>query len=119
MNKMSEILEGLIKRTAEEKLAWQTSADPNAFVTAVGGISIVIRSFDRSLGESHRLEIQNDRGITVQVLQTRNQFIPIHTEDTATSEQSQELRRLFNLARKSALKLDSTLDQLAKSLASY
>ena len=118
MSRISEILEGLINRTEEEKLVWQTSADSNAFVTAVGAISVVVRSLDRTLGERHRLEIQNDEGITVQVLQTPDTFGFTTTEYEATPEQDRELSRLFILARRSALKTDTTLEELAKRLAS-
>ncbi|MCY4653064.1 MAG: hypothetical protein OXC95_07860 [Dehalococcoidia bacterium] len=119
MSRIDEVLEGLINRTAEEKLAWQTSADTNAFVAAVGGISIVIRSQNRILIIRHRLEIQNDDGTTVQVLQTRDDSELVSTEDDATPEQARKLSHLYALARRSALKTDTTLDELAESLANF
>ena len=118
MNRMSDILNGLINRTEEEKLTWKTSIDKSSFITSVDTIGIIIRSFGSGWNERYRLEIQNDDGITVQVLQTPDYYVRgVEPQDDGTKEQAEELSRLFILARRSALKTDLTLEKLAESLA--
>ncbi len=125
MSRMSDILKGLINRTEEEKLTWRTSADTNAFVTSVDTISVVVRSsvirssLNSLFSEIHRLEIQNDKGITVEVLETPAHAQIIGRGSDATAEEAEELSRLFKLARRSALDTDSTLDKLATNLANF
>ena len=114
MNKISEILDGLINRTEEGKLTWQTTVNRDTFITAVGTIGIRVKLLDDFL-EIHRIEIQNDEGLTVQVLQTSG--LIKGSKNDATPEQAQQLSQLFALARSSALNTDLTLEQLAKSLA--
>ena len=116
MDRMSEILEGLNKRTEEGKLTWRTGVGLDSFITSVDDIVIFIREeFDGR----HRLSIVNDAGATARELQTPISLEDEQWEDDATPEQARELSRLFALARNSALKTDSTLEQLAKSLANY
>lgn len=116
MDRMSEILEGLNKRTEEGKLTWRTGVGLDSFITSVDDIVIFIREeFDGR----HRLSIVNDAGATARELQTPISLEDEQSEDDATPEQARELSRLFALARNSALKTDSTLEQLAKSLANY
>ncbi len=116
MDRMTTILDGLINRTAEDKLNWRTSADTNAYVAIVSDISIVVRSFDSILSERYRLEIQNDKGITVEVLETPDIASVYSKESDATEEEAHKLEHLFRLARRSALDTDLTLEKLANSL---
>ena len=116
MDRISEILEGLIKRTEEGKLTWQTPVNPDTFITAVDTIGIVVKLQDDFL-ETYRIEIQNDEGVTVQVLQTPDSLRRVKAENEVTPEQAQKLSRIFTLARSSALNSDLTLKKLAESLA--
>ena len=116
MNRISEILDGLINRTEEGKLTWSATVNRNTFITAVGTIGIVVKLLDDFL-EIYRIEIQNDEGITIHILQTPHLSKGAKTENEATPEQARKLSRLFTLARNSALNADLTLEQLAKSLA--
>lgn len=119
MSKMSVILKGLVDRTEEGKLTWTSSVSSDEFITSVDTISVVVKSIENILGEMHRLEIQDDKGLTVEVLQTPDRTDPIKRDSDATPEQSQELKRLFVLARRSALDTDSTLEKLANSLSNF
>lgn len=126
MSKMSMILKGLVDRTDEGKLTWRSSVDENVFITAVDAISIAISSIGSARDlkgirqERYRLEIQNDEGITVEVLETPDYNRVFQSRETdATAEESEELRHLFILARRSALNADLTLDKLANSLSSF
>ena len=116
MDRISEILEGLIKRTEEGKLTWRTSVNPDTFITAVDTIGIVVKLQDDFL-ETYRIEIQNDEGLTVQVLQTPDSLRRVKAENEVNPEQAQELSRIFALARSSALNSDLTLKKLAENLA--
>ena len=116
MDRMTTILDGLINRTEEDKLQWRTSADTNAYVALVDDISVVVRSLDSLLNDRYRIEIQNDKGITVEVLQTTDEFTIVSSDTYADTTQADKLGCLFRLARRSALDTDATLDRLANSL---
>ena len=122
MNRMTRILEGLVKRTEEGKLEWDTSSDDEEFLTAVGVIAVVVKrlrecSMDGT--ERHQLIIMNDGGATVETLETESDYTFLPTERCATPVQAQKMARLFTLARRSALNSDSTLDELVKSLEDF
>ena len=108
-------MQGLIERTEEEELSWKTSVDSNAFIAAVDTTGIIVRMLDDFL-EIYRLEILNDYGVTVIVLETPDPMRKVPKESSATHEQAAELRRLFVLARQSALDVDTTLEKLARDL---
>ena len=99
---LDQILDGLIQRTSEGKLHWSISVRDNQFVTSVDAISIVIRR----QRELYQLEILDEAGQTVETLQSVG----------ALPGQREKLLRLFTLARRSGLKVDSTLEKLAKAL---
>ena len=119
MSRMDDVLRGLIKRTEEGKLNWRTSVDTRGFFSAVDTTSIVVRQLGRNFlpsQERHRLEILNDQGITVEILETQDNLESVPTERLATKEQAKDLSRLFALARRSALESDMTLEKLARNL---
>ena len=116
MSKMSTILQGLISLTEEGKLKWRTSIRKNAFLTAVDTTAVSIKELDE-FTERYRLEILNDDiGKTTVAVETDNTFGTIPQKSLATPEQSHDLRRLYELARLSALDPDPTLDKLARDL---
>ena len=122
MGNFARVLEGLINRTHEGKLNWHTTADPDRFMTAVDMIVVVVSRLSRgiSLGnERHRLEIVNDEGITVEVLETNDTLGLFPSERLPTAEQAEKLSQLFTLARRSALDTDATLEKLANSLDNF
>ena len=119
MGKIDDILVGLTERTDEGRLKWRTSADPDRFVAAVGDIAVVVSLVEQQgLGrdERFRLEILNDQGVTVEAIETIDSFGLIPAHRRATDEQAHHLDRLFTLARRSALDVDSTLDELVNNL---
>ena len=115
MSKMSTILQGLISRTEEGKLKWRTSIRKNAFLTAVDTTAVSIRVLDEFL-ELYRLEILNKEGFKTVTLETYDERELGYQGSVATSEQEKDLQHLFELARRSALDPDATLDKLAKDL---
>ena len=120
MTRIDDILLSLIKRTEEKKLKWRTSVDSQVFISAVDTIGIVVRRIGRRNypvnEEPHQLEILNDEGLTVEVLETGDDFGPVPPERLATGEQTKNLSCLYTLARSSALESDLTLEKLARNL---
>ena len=119
MDRMTTILEGLINRTEAGKMKWRTTINEDVFASAVDTTGVVIKLLSASSGftpERHRLEILNDNGVTAVVLETKDEIGMVPPEYQATYDQSLDLRRLFVLARQSALDTDSTLEKLARDL---
>ena len=110
MNELDKILDGLIQRTLDGKLRWSSTAFLNKFATSIDTISVTIGESSRSHGGitgRPRLEIFNERGDLAEVIQ-----IDIHS----SGEQYEKLDRLHELARRSALDIQATLEKLAKAL---
>lgn len=115
MSQMSTILQGLISRTEEGKLKWRTSIRKNVFLTAVDTTAVSIRKLDEFL-ELYRLEILNKEGFKTVTLETYDERDLGHQSSLATPQQAKDLQCLYELARRSALDPDSTLDKLASDL---
>ena len=112
-------MRGLINRTEEGKLNWQTSVNDDVFFASVDTTGVTIRSLGVEMivgPERHRLEVLNDNGVTAVVLETPDNYGLVPPENIATAEQAQDMNRLFVLARKSALNIDSTLEKLVTDL---
>lgn len=110
MSELDHILERLIQRTADGRLKWRKAVQDDQFVTSVDTISVVIRDLRGATGYTslgHRMEIMNENGETVEVLDVNSR---------PTVEQDEQLERLFTLARRSALNTQATLEKLAKAL---
>ena len=104
---LGQILSGVFQRTTEGRLKWSQSFKKDRFITSVDSISIIIvEESDTWAGTIHRLEIVDEDGETVETLGYFD----------ATDEQNRQLERLFVLARRSALDIDTTLKKLAKGL---
>ena len=104
---LDHILDGLIRRTTDGTLKWRRSVRDNQFVASVDAISVVIQESDQGrIYPDYRLEILDESGQTVEVLH----------HDNSTEEQDGQMERLFVLARRSALNIDSVLQKLAESL---
>ena len=106
MIELGQILSGVIQRTTEGKLSWSRAVEKNRFIASVGEISIVIIEGENFFGTTYRLDIVDEYGETVESLDA---------PDT-TDVQGRQLGRLYVLARRSALDIDSTLEKLAKDL---
>ena len=109
MIELDQILDGLIRRTTDGKLQWRRSVRDDQFVASVDAISVVVgewASFSSGFRPTYRLEILDENGQTVEVLDN----------DNSTGEQYEKMGQLFALARRSALNIDSVLQKLAESL---
>ena len=103
---MDEILAGLIQRTDEGKLPWSRTVEDGNFTTSVGAISVVIYKSASPFFPGHGFDVLDENGETVESLGPQD----------ADSVQAAKLERLFILARRSALKIDTVLEKLAKGL---
>ena len=114
MNKLDDILDGLIRRTSDGKLKWNRTPEANQFVTAVDALAVIVRRWDFSHAlhappeAAFELEIIDEKGSSIETLRTRSK--------QATTGQEQKLSDLHDLARLSALNVQETLDKLAKAL---
>ena len=105
MIELSQILSGLVQRTAEGKLKWTRSVQNGRFVASVDAISVTV-SEDADFSFRYRLNILDESGETVESLGSL---------DLPPGE-DEELARLYALARRSAHDVDSLLEKLAKGL---
>ena len=111
MIEVGQILVGLVQRTEEGRLKWSRAAQSDRFVTSVDAISLVIMEINEFIDEgivysNYRLNILDESG---EVVESLGRY------DTSP-EQDEQLARLYVLARRSALNIDSTLEKLAKAL---
>ena len=119
MNQLDKILEGLVRRTADGKLQWKRTVADNEFVTSVDAIGIVVRELGRnSLGFPHRrqLEITDVNGATVEVMETSGGMVRAPNDRRESDERARQLKELYQMARRSALDTQATLEKLAKAL---
>ncbi len=87
-------------------MKWSRTVENDRFVTSIDAISAVIVEDATFRETAYRLDILDESGQTVESL---------GFQDT-TPEEYQQLFRLYVLARRSALDIDSTLEKLAKAL---
>ena len=103
---LDQILSGLIRRTQDGKLKWKPLAQRDRFTTSVDVISVAIFESDSIAGRGYQLDILDESGELVESLRY----------DDTTREQDEQLERLYVLARRSALEIDSVLEKLAQGL---
>jgi hypothetical protein len=116
MNELDKILDGLIRRTSDGKLNWSRTAEANQFVTSVDTISVIVRRRTVPLSiiggsvPEFRLEILDDQGTLIETF--------VSGDAGTTPQRREDLARLHELARHSALNIQGTLEKLAKALES-
>ena len=112
MTDLNSIVYRLIARTQEGKLKWSETVRGDEFATSVDAISIKISKPALTLTlalatkEIYRLEILDESGRVVESLNS----------DDPTVDDQTTFQRLHAAARRSALDIDSILEQLNKAL---
>ena len=122
MTNMARVLKGLLQRTEEGKLSWRASVSGNEFAAAIDTIAVVVKSVKTGglLGtDRYKLEVLNEQGVTVEALESQDEYGFVPSDRVATSEQHGEMSRLFTLARRSGLDTDATLEKLANRLENF
>ncbi len=106
MIELRQILAGLVLRTSEGRLKWRRAAQDDRFVTSVDAISIMIMEMTQRGATRYGLDIIDESGETVESLRYQD----------STEDEDEQMARLYVLARRQALNIDSTLEKLAKGL---
>lgn len=111
MATITDILTKLIEKSRDEKIAWRATSGRQKFLTMLGETGVSI-DFDAST-KLYELDIINRRGRLIESISAKYE-----PEGFATSERimAGTLRELHGIARRSALDVDSTLDELASRL---
>ena len=115
MNDLDKILDGLLQRTTDGKLKWSRTAEADQFVTSVDTISVIVRrkvvhTFPGVSTPEFQLEILDAQGTSIETIGLAS--------GGATPDRQRKLPRLYDLARRSALNIQETLEKLAKALES-
>ena len=117
MDKMTEILTKLIEKSRDGKIAWRDTAVKQTFLTMLGetGVSIGFNS----VTSVYELQILDNRGRVIESVSAgypslaELEFsLPGAEKQIATNT----LRDLHEVARRSALNIDATLDEIASHL---
>lgn len=124
MNELDRILDGLIQRTSDGKLKWRRAASDDQFATSVDTISVVIGKSNFLQGgwpDQPRLEIYNELGDLAEVIPSDDDSPGelagvVQLDAYSPVERQQKLVRLHELARRSALNTQATLEKLARAL---
>ena len=120
MNELDQILAELVRRTADGRLHWMLSAEDDEFVASIGAVSMIVRQqgFDplRLGGWIHQVEILNERGRTVEVIQASTSLGELAFDSPDNLNRVRLLDELYAAARRSALDADATIKQLRESL---
>lgn len=106
MIELGQILTRVLERTTEGKLKWSRTVRSDRFVASIDAISMVIMEIPGRISNHHQLDILSEEGETIDSL----------SHQDTTAGQDTQLERLFQLARRSALDVDATLEKLAKAL---
>ena len=113
MIELGQILEGLVRRTTEGRLKWSRTVEKDRFISSVDAVSVaivdagyVLEADYETRRASYRLDILDEQGDVVDSLGFKD----------TTFEQQGQLERLYLLARRSALNVESVLEKLAKGL---
>ena len=119
MNELDQILEELVRRTADGGLQWTPAAEDDEFVASIGTVSIIVRQLGFDMfrgGRTHQVEILNERGLSVEVIQASTSLGVAETNSPNNLERIRLLDGLYAVARRSALDVDATIKQLRESL---
>ena len=119
MDKMTQVLTGLVNRTDEGKLKWRSAWDSNAFLATVDSIGVVVKpsgGISPNGQRGYALEILNNDGLVAEVLETEADYASLVGARYITDEQRELIIRLFRLACNSALDTEATLSELANGL---
>ena len=108
MAEIADIISKLLERTNEGKVSWKTSVDEKTFTAVVGSTSTLLSANDDALGNQRvRFRILDKQGREIERYDTFHQF---------DAKILHNLTELYVKARRTALGVDSQLDELLKAL---
>lgn len=103
--RMYSLLTRLIARTEAGSVQWERGGREESYIYSLPDASVVIETKDRDDSHPYRFRVVNDMGDTVDEI-TVSPF-------EASSSEAEEL---YRLAKRSALRVDETLDALLSRL---
>ena len=108
MAEISDVLTKLLERTEQEKLSWQSTDDDSTFRADLDKASVTIEKdvFD----DLFSLRIHNLEGREIESL------VGGGRSTVTTPHEDQQLRELYDKARRIALGVDTQLEDLLKEL---
>jgi hypothetical protein len=112
--RLIQIAEVALGRTAAREMKWRMTDDPDAFAFSGSTTSLVVDHYPQS--DVYELRVLNSRGIVVSTL--RKDFDPFSDNQAHDSDIRSMLKHLHEVARKSALDVDGTLDAALAELNS-
>lgn len=110
MDKMTGILTKLIEKSRDGKITWRATGVRQKFLTMLGGTGVSI-GFN-SATNMYELQVLDNRGRLIESISARYGLLLSISE----KEKQASMKDLHELARRSALNIDSTLDELESHL---
>ena len=110
MDKMTEIMTKLIEKSRDGKITWRDTAGKQKFLTMLGETGVAI-DFD-SATEVYELQILDKRGRLIESVSAGYGLLISRSEKKMRAT----MKDLHEIARRSALNIDSTLDEIASHL---
>lgn len=109
----TDILTKLIEKSRDGKIAWRATSGRQKFLTMLGETGVSI-DFDAAT-KLYELDIINRRGRLIESISAK--YDPEGFQGiTSETIMARALRELHGIARRSALDVESTLDELANRL---
>lgn len=108
MDKMTGILNKLIEKSRDGKITWRDTAGKQTFMTMLGETGVSI-DFDSASGV-YKLQILDNRGRLIESVSAGGYGLRLRQETLAS------MKDLHEVARRSALNIDATLDKLSSHL---
>lgn len=104
MEKLSRLLVALLSQTERGQIEWRSTADDKMFQFSMPDSTVCIA---HSRGDSYYLSVMNNEGQIIDRFSDR---------DLDSFESSDQMERLYVLARRKALKAEETLDGILARL---
>ena len=115
MDKMTEIMTKLIEKSCDGKITWRDTAGKQKFLTMLGETGVAI-DHDSATGV-YELQIVDNRGRVIESVSADELLLGnLLPGRSSTQETLANLKDLHEVARRSALNIDSTLDEIASHL---
>lgn len=108
----TDILTKLIEKSRDGKIAWRETSSKQKFLTMLGETGISI-SLDATT-DVYELQILDTHGRVIESMSAR--YAPYGILPSRVRQLMNNLKELHGIARRSALKVDSTLEELASRL---
>ena len=111
---IEDVLKKVLDRTISGKLTWQTTVNPQAFLTVLGRQAVVISKQSGGIPDpEYKLEVRNSGGSTIAMLLS-GEYSPTRQTPVQISKRRQMMEKLFERAQASAI--DSGLRDLIEKL---